>query len=55
MRHVKDLVESLNSLNDKTGMIETGEREGICDFIELCLMEAGIEFDGDVTEKWREW
>ncbi len=53
--HVKELVQSLNLLNDKTGMIETGERESICSFIDLCLLEIGIKFDDDVTEEWREW
>lgn len=53
--HVKELVLSLNLLNEKTGMIETGERESICSFIDLCLLEIGIEFNDDVTEEWREW
>ncbi len=53
--YVKQLVLSLNELNDKTAMIETGERESICGFIDLCLSEIGIEYDDDVTYEWREW
>jgi len=55
--HVRELVLSLNELNDDCQhcLIETAQREDICDFIQKALIAANIVFDGDITEKWREW
>lgn len=55
---VKDAVLALNALNDDCGgnLIETGEREALCDLIERAAREAGLpETDQDITESWREW
>lgn len=55
--YVRDLVLALNELNLKCDecLIETDQREQICEFIFRVLDEANILFDGDVTEEWREW
>jgi hypothetical protein len=55
--HVKALVLSLNVLNAQCqhSLIETGQREDICELIDLVLSVAGFDFSGDVTEQWREW
>lgn len=55
--HVKTLVLSLNSLNDSCDdcLIETDQREDICEFIQSVLSSANIHFEGDITETWREW
>jgi hypothetical protein len=57
MNHVKDLVLKLNALNDRCqgSLIETDQREDICELIESSLTQASIPFEGDVTEEWREW
>lgn len=54
---VKNLVLALNKLNKDCDecLIETDQREGICEFIDSVLTHCGFEFDGDVTEEWREW
>ena len=49
---------ALNALNEDCGgnLIETGEREALCDLIERAAREAGLpESDEDITEAWREW
>ena len=55
--HVKTVVLSLNSLNHQCGdcLIETEQREDICQFIQKVISAANIEFVGDVTKEWREW
>jgi len=55
--HIKDLVTSLNELNDDCAqcLIETDQREEICDFIQKVLSTANVKFEGDITEEWREW
>ena len=40
---VERVVRTLNSINDKHGRIETGEREELCEYISLVLEEAGID------------
>ena len=54
---VKRLVLGLNELNERCdfSLIETDQREDICQFIFDTLDENGVEFDGDVTEEWRDW
>ncbi|MBU2883922.1 hypothetical protein KO525_12075 [Psychrosphaera sp. B3R10] len=54
---VRDLVLALNDLNLKCDecLIETDQREQICEFIFRVLDDANILFDGDVTEEWRAW
>ncbi|OUR76793.1 hypothetical protein A9Q75_15965 [Colwellia psychrerythraea] len=55
--HVKTLVLSLNSLNGQCGdcLIETDQREEICEFIQKVMSAANVAFSGDITEEWREW
>ena len=58
MEYVKELVLALNDLNEKTdySMIETGEREAICEIIQNSAVECGLTDPGDdITEEWREW
>ncbi|PKH87936.1 hypothetical protein [Colwellia sp. Bg11-28] len=55
--HVKTVVLSLNSLNHQCGdcLIETDQREDICEFIKKVMSAANVVFSGDITEEWREW
>ena len=55
--HIETVVVSLNSLNHQCGdcLIETEQREDICQFIQKVISAANIEFVGDATEQWREW
>ena len=58
MELVKNTILKLNSLNNKCddGLIETGQREEICELIDLAVQQAGLDTKGnDITEEWREW
>ncbi len=57
LNHVKNLVLKLNALNDRCGgsLIETDQREDICELIDSSLTQAHVPFEDDVTEEWREW
>ena len=58
MENVKSLVLSLNKLNEKTNycLIETEEREAICEIIQSSAIESGLsDSSDDITEQWREW
>ena len=55
---VKDVVVKLNGLNEQTDghLIETDQREVLCEYILTAAEMSGLETDGeDVTEEWREW
>jgi hypothetical protein len=55
---VKTAVVSLNKLNEKCGhsLIETDQREQICQLIISSAVQAGLEAaDYDITAQWREW
>jgi len=54
---VQELVLSLNDLNARCFhcLIETSEREDICKFINKVITAAELEFDHDITAKWRQW
>lgn len=54
---VRELVIALNELNEECHecLIETDQREEICEFIQKVMLTAQVEFDGDITEQWREW
>ena len=55
---VKKVTTGLNKINDKNeGLIETMEREELCEFINAVIRETGLEIDKDIdlTEEWREW
>lgn len=54
---VKQTVLKLNKLNascDET-LIETDQREDLCQLIKLAIVNAGFRVNGDITESWREW
>ncbi|HEY0587341.1 MAG TPA: hypothetical protein VGD52_14495 [Pseudoduganella sp.] len=57
MAEVEKTVLALNELNDACGgsLIETGQREDLCDLIERAANQAGLATDEDITEQWREW
>ena len=58
MELVKSTVIKLNKLNEKSEyqLIETGEREIICDIIIRAGQEKGYnKLDEDITEEFREW
>jgi hypothetical protein len=53
---------ALNTLNDETGgsLIETGEREDLCELIDNICIAAGLDpedyGDGEgISDEWREW
>lgn len=57
MAAIRDLVLSLNALNDRCGgtLIETDAREDICELIIMAQQVAGLTEDEDITGEWREW
>jgi hypothetical protein len=55
---VKQVVLNLNAASKRhPGMIETGEREDLWEFISAAALDAGLEipFGEDITLPWREW
>lgn len=54
---VKAAVLELNNLNEQCehSLIETDQREDICELIIQAASLAGLEGDSDVTEEWRDW
>ncbi len=58
MEQVRDVVLTLNRLNQdrEYPMIETEEREMLCEVIQRCAEDCGLkDAPHDVTEEWREW
>lgn len=58
MAEVETVVLAINELNEAAGytMIETGEREAICEIIQSAAEACGLQdVPDDVTEEWREW
>ena len=58
MEAVKTAVTELNALNEETdgSLIETDQREQLCEIIIASAQEAGLSTQGeDITEEWREW
>ncbi len=57
----KNAIMQLNDLNDSIrGLIETGEREDLCELIDLITVATGLEpedyGDGEgIADEWREW
>ena len=53
----KEAVLELNVLNDKCGegLIETDQREAICQLLLVSAQDAGVGTDDDITEEWRRW
>ncbi len=54
---VKTAVLQLNTLNKAVGydLIETDQREDICEYIIRVSALLGYDNDEDITEEWREW
>ena len=54
---VQRSVIDLNRLNEEAGegLIETDQREDLCELILHAAVNAGLDTDEDVTEEWREW
>ncbi|WP_103668068.1 hypothetical protein [Pseudanabaena sp. BC1403] len=56
----QETVETLNDLNDNDGLIETGEREDLCEICNIIAIAAGIDptkyggGEGPASE-WRDW
>lgn len=57
LAEVEKTVLALNTLNDECdgALIETDQREELCELIEDAANAAGLETNGDITERWREW
>jgi hypothetical protein len=58
MSAVKKTVLELNDLNAECehSLIETDQREGICELIISAAAEAGLQSEEyDITGEWREW
>lgn len=56
MKEVERVVLALNDFDERGGgVIETEEREKLCDIIYLVAKDAGLEADDDITEQWRDW
>jgi hypothetical protein len=54
---VKQVVLELNKLNEDAGgsLIETDQREDLCDYILFAARQSGLKRNDDVTEEWRKW
>ena len=57
LREAKNAVLDLNSLNEKCdgALLETDQREQICELMIVAAKHAGLTLEGDFTEEWREW
>jgi hypothetical protein len=54
-RAIETVVKAFDELNIKHDyFIETMEREDLAEFIQKAAEAAGLFYDGDVTEEWRE-
>ena len=51
------LVKKINKINDKYGLIETMEREELCEWLNTLIRKTGLELadDVDITDEYREW
>ena len=51
------LVDTINKINDKYGLIETLERYELGEWINILVRKTGIILDDnmDITEEYREW
>ena len=54
---IKKAVLQLNDLNDSCGgsLIETDEREDLCEIILVAAQACGLTTTPDITEEWRDW
>lgn len=51
------LVKKINKINDKYGLIETMEREELCEWLNTLIRKTGFELadNVDITDEYREW
>jgi len=51
------LVKKINKINDKYGLIETMEREELCEWLNTLIRKTGLELadNVDITDEYREW
>lgn len=54
---VKDAVTALNALNRRCdgALVETDQREILCQLILVTARRAGLDTEADITEEWRAW
>ncbi|MER7416165.1 hypothetical protein ABT346_05150 [Micromonospora peucetia] len=62
---VERVVTALNAVNDEHGRIETGEREDLCEYVDVVLTNAGLDVEAltsrcgigrhELTDEWRDW
>lgn len=54
---VRDVVLAINAINDRSGMIETLERDELGSLIDAVVRASGFSIadDEDITSEWREW
>jgi hypothetical protein len=54
---VKKAVLALNALNEECegSLIETDQREDLCQLVLMTATQAGLDTDEDISEEWREW
>ena len=57
LSEAKKAVLGLNKLNKECdgSLIETDQREQVCKLMIIAAKHAGLRYDGDFTEEWREW
>ncbi|MCX4389578.1 hypothetical protein OG777_21975 [Micromonospora peucetia] len=62
---VERVITALNAVSDEHGMIETGEREDLCEYVDVVLTNAGLDVEAltsrhdieryELTDEWRDW
>jgi len=56
LEYAETAVVALNELSRSNGyFIETMEREQLAEFIQNSAGRVGYSYQGDITERWREW
>ncbi|BCL16540.1 hypothetical protein [Micromonospora sagamiensis] len=62
---VERVVTALNDIDETHGVIETGEREELCEHVDRVLTSAGVDVGAlmarqgrdrsELTDRWRDW
>ncbi len=62
---IREVVLSLNAVDERWQAIETGEREQLCQYIDDALTASGVDLSvmasrsgiprNNITDEWREW
>ena len=62
---IRSVVDNLNTVSKEWELIETGEREELCQYIDDALTNAGADLDvvaararirrNEITDEWRDW